>query len=237
MLLATPVSAESADATCGEAAARALPAPAQAALARIDELGRRLLALRGYLRVRDLPVRWSWDEARIAAYAGSPEQAQAQADVKRVQDSFAAANPGHALRVNLQVRSLDVQLQKWNTNASVAAAAASLSGVAIDACKPEAAGAFAAWLRGWQPPTQVNLAAPGLSAHGQGHAFDFQVLKDGALVAGTDSRTAAADWVASGWAARLADAVKASGAPFTGPLQSPDEPWHYTYRPPQAKTP
>ena len=53
------------------------------------------------------------------------------------------------------------------------------------------------------------------------------------LVAGTDSRRIDADWMATGWADRLARAVRASGESFSGPLQSPREPWHYAFRPSQ----
>ena len=222
---------------CRDAAAATLPAPARAALDRIEGGGRQLLALRGYLRARDLEARWSWDEAQVQAYQGSPEQQAAHAEVARVQARFAADNPGYQLHVNLQVRSLGEQLRKWNGNASVAAAAAALEAEAAAACARTGAGGFGAWLRGWQPPATVNLAAPGLSAHGQGRAYDFQVMRGPVLVAGTDSAQVASRWIADGWAARLASAVRDSGAAFTGPLRSPDEPWHYSYVPPAAVPP
>jgi hypothetical protein len=219
-------------ATCREAAVQGLPDVARDALARIDGDGRQLLALRGYLRARDLEARWSWDEARIQAYQDSPEQRAAHAQVAKVQDAFAAAHPGYRLHVNLQVRSLEEQLRKWNGNASVAAAADALAAAAGQACDPARPAAFAAWLRGWRPPQAVNLAVPGLSSHGQGRAYDFQVMQGDALVAGTDSRSRQSQWIDAGWATRLATAVRESGAAFTGPLASPDEPWHYSYMPP-----
>lgn len=223
--------------TCRDAAAANLPAPARAALDRIEGGGRQLLALRGYLRASELGPRWSWDEAQVQAYQGSAEQQAAHAEVARVQARFAADNPGYQLHVNLQVRSLGEQLRTWNGNASVAAAAAALEADAVAACARAGADGFGAWLRGWQTPAPVNLAAPGLSAHGQGRAYDFQVMRGPVLVAGTDSAQVATRWVADGWAGRLAAAVRDSGAAFTGPLRSPDEPWHYSYVPPARVPP
>ena len=37
-------------------------------------------------------------------------------------------------------------------------------------------------------------------------------------------------WLADGWRDKLSAAVIASGAEFVGPLEKPDEPWHYSYR-------
>ena len=84
------------------------------------------------------------------------------------------------------------------------------------------------WLRGSALAVPANLAVPGLSPHGQARAFDFQVFRGGQLVAGTDSTRIARDWRDAGWALRVAEAVRTSTA-FVGPLQSPDEPWHYEY--------
>lgn len=230
---ALPATAQTAAlAACRDAAVRDLPSPARAALPRIDGEGRQLLALRGYLRAKDLVARWSWDAARIRAYRDSAEQRAAQAEVAKVQARFAADNPGHHLYVNLQVRSLDAQLLAWNGNASVARAAMALAADAAMACDRDGPAAFAAWLRGWTPPAAVNLATPGLSAHGQGRAYDFQVMRGAERVAGTESRHRQAQWIDAGWGARLAEAVRLSGAAFTGPLATPDEPWHYAYTPP-----
>ena len=216
---------------CFDAAAASLPVQAGEALARIDGQGRQLLAVRSYLRAADLAGQWSWSQERIEAYEGSAAQRAAHADVARVQAAFAAANPGYALHVNLQVRSLDEQVRKWNGNASVGAAADALLRAATRACSPGREALFERWLRSWRPPAAVNLAAPGLSSHGQALAYDFQVVQGHALVAGTDSRSVQSRWIAEGWAARLAAAVRESGASLSGPLRSPDEPWHYRYEP------
>lgn len=223
------------------AVAQTLPGPAAEALPRIigDE-GRRLLAARGYLRAGSgLATRWSWSEAQIAGYQTSEQYRAALSEVEKVRARFAERNPGFELYVNTQVRSLDVQLARWNDNGSVAAAGQALlrdaerqlgAGYALP---PDAAAVqrFARWLRGWIPPIPVTLAAPGLSAHGQGYAFDFQVQQGDRIVAGTDSTAIAGDWDAAGWAAKLAAAVAAASPHFSGPLAAPYEPWHYVYAP------
>jgi hypothetical protein len=221
----TPLSA------CLTRAAATLPEAPRAALERINGVSRRLLAVSGYLRSQDLSERWSWDTARIRAYEATPEKQAAQAELAKVQAAFAQTNPGFALRINTQVRSLNVQLDHWNANASVQAAATALASPAEAACRASP-DTFTAWLRGWRPPVSPSVAVPGLSPHGQGRAYDFQVVTvDGVLVAGTDTRRIDADWIAGGWDRKLAAAV-ASGSPqFHGPLVSPREPWHFSYEP------
>ena len=151
-------------------------------------------------------------------------------------------NPGYQLQVNRQPRSLETQLAHWNENASVAAVAASLAG-SLDRQFAAAPAPTAAALRDalahWTPGTAAALAAPGMSAHGQGRAFDFAVARDGQTVAGLEAASAHAKWDGAGWTRRLHAAVLASGKPFAGPLQSPYEPWHYAYTPqnPSAKDP
>ncbi|HEX6185212.1 MAG TPA: hypothetical protein VFZ44_15110, partial [Pyrinomonadaceae bacterium] len=81
------------------------------ALGRVEGEGRRLLALRGYLRAGgDVGSRWAWSRARIESYQKSPEYAAALAEIGKVRRAFEEANPGYTLRVNTQVRSLDEQL-------------------------------------------------------------------------------------------------------------------------------
>ncbi len=215
---------------CLQQAASTLPAVARSALDRIDAAPRQLLALRSYLRVQHLERRWSWTEAEVDDYRGSPEQLQAQEALARVQSHFSALNPGYTLYVNTRVRSLDTQLARWNSNASVGAAADALADDAEAACKRDASG-FAGWLKQWHPPVPARLAAPGLSAHGQARAFDFQVKQGESIIAGTDSHSIGTVWEADGWARRLAQAVHEAGPAFGGPLCSPREPWHYTFDP------
>jgi hypothetical protein len=74
--------------------------------------------------------------------------------------------------------------------------------------------------------------APGLSLHGRGRAYDFQILDEaGRTVADTSTSTVAAVWEDHGWAEKLSQAVHSASNKFTGPLENPNEPWHYEYQP------
>lgn len=225
------------------AVAAALDPRVAAALARIDGTGRRLLALRSYLRsAAHLRERWSWSDAQIRAYEGSPEHRELAAEIDRVRRAFARANPGYQLWVNPQARSLDLQVERWNSNATVAAAAGTMlqdalrhfgrpsAKLRVRSAAGEPTTALEQFLLQYRPRPAPSLAAPGLSLHGQLRAVDFQVLTEaGRLVAGTDVDAIENDWDAQGWAARLEQAVRAAGCRFTGPLEHPREPWHYTY--------
>jgi len=214
---------------------------AAAVLPLIDGTGRQLLALRSYLRAGPgLAERWSWSDAEIAAWPGSPAQAALDAAIARVRSAFESANPGYSLHVNPEVRSLELQLSRWNSNPSVAAAAAALAEAAAATAHsggfpapgtPLAQAAFGDFLRAWVPTPTPPLAAPGLSAHGQMRAVDFVVTRREAIVAGAVTADIPAIWTGQGWSERLKAAVLASGAPFEGPLRFPDEPWHFDYRP------
>ncbi len=211
------------------------------ALARIAGTGRQLLALRSYVRsASHLAERWSWTQEQIEAFEGSPEQRELQLEIGRVRTSFVAANPGYELYVNSQVRSLDVQIENWNRNESVAAAAdeimtaaqALIASPGFPADRPERAReALKAFLVGHTPVPTPTIAAPGLSLHGQMRAIDFQVHQGGRIVAGPSTSAIPADWAAAGWAAKLDAAVHAGSNKFVGPLASPPAPWHYTYVP------
>jgi D-alanyl-D-alanine carboxypeptidase len=204
-------------------------------LLRIRGANRRLLALRAYLRAGDsLSARWSWSQEQLTGYASTPEGKAAAADIDAVIAAFVKANPGYDLQVNRQPRSLEVQLAHWNENASVAAVSAALV-QSLDrrfAGNPSPAAAeIRDALVHWMPNSAAALAAPGLSAHGQGRAFDFAVARNGHIVAGLEAASAHSRWDDAGWTRKLHAAVAASGKPFVGPLQSPYEPWHYAYTP------
>lgn len=219
----------------------ALDPRAASALARIDGTGRQLLAARSYLRAGpSLAERWSWSDAEIDGYQGSPAQAALDAAIARVRVAFEAANPGYTLHVNPEVRSLEVQLDRWNTNESIAAAAIALREETATMLQsqglpapgtPLAHAAFGDFLRTFEPDPTPPLAAPGLSTHGQMRAVDFVITQGNRVVAGPHTEEIPAIWTGQGWTERLKTAVVASGAPFTGPLVIPDEPWHYDYRP------
>jgi len=208
-------------------------------IVRLEGSGRQLLAARAYLRSAEvLSGRWSWSKQQIDDYQGSPAQALLNAEVDRVRLEFELENPGFTLFVNPQVRSLDLQIEHWNSNASVAEAAEELlvsatafleSGAIAEANTPVGDDAFANFLLAHTPVPAPTIAAPGLSPHGQMRAVDFHVETAGNTVAGPDTQTIESVWVAAGWRDKLSAAVIASGAEFVGPLEKPDEPWHYSY--------
>ncbi len=212
---------------------------AVAALQCMDGPGRRLLAARSYLRsASHLAERWSWSQQQIDAYQGSPEQALLEAEIERVRAAFEAANPGFTLYVNPQVRSLEIQLDQWNRSDSVGAASEAMRATILAKVSasgfpgPDEAGASTAFsqaLLAYEPEPAAPLAAPGLSLHGRMDAVDFQIAKGGELVASASMTEVAAVWDALGWRGKLQDAVRVAGGRFSGPLQSPDEPWHYDF--------
>jgi len=213
-------------------------------LAQLDGSGRQLLALRSYLRSAPrLAERWSWSQEEIETFEGSQEQRDLQQEIDRVRTAFVAANPGFELYVNSEIRSLDVQIEHWNTNESVNAAAeeiltaakALVASPGFPADRPaQAREALKAFLSGYRPVPTPTIAAPGLSLHGQMRAIDFHVHQDGRVVAGPSTASIPTDWAAAGWAAKLDAAVRAGSHRFVGPQVSPPAPWHYTYVPEAA---
>jgi hypothetical protein len=219
-------------------ASAGLPPAVIDALHRIVGVDRRLLALRAYLRAGDtLSERWSWTQERLSAYPSTPEGKAAGIEIDAVAAAFATTNPGFALQVNRQPRSLEVQITHWNENKSVGKTAAMLraalerrvtaNGTPLNADELREA------LIKWPGGAAAALAAPGLSAHGQERAVDFQVTRRGQVIAGTDVASAHRQWDAAGWTQKLHAAISIAGNRFVGPLQSPHEPWHYTYTPVQ----
>ena len=217
-----------------------LPPPAEQALPRIDEVPRRLLAVRGYLRAGEqLTARWSWSGEEIRAYEASQEYRDLLAEIVAVRSRFEAQNPGYSLYANTATRSLDVQLQRWNSNRSVGVIAgrlqdAAASELAHDAYPPhpdaKATVRFAGFLRAWRPvPAAAPLAAPGLSLHGRSRAIDFQVTHGERIIAPTEVAKVRSVWEQQGWSDKLAAVMRDTH--FVGPLRSPDEPWHYEYAP------
>lgn len=219
------------------------PQIAEKAIDEIPETSRKLLALRSYLRAKDtLADRWSWTEAEIDAFQGSPEQAALLEEIDQIKADFSSRNPGYELYVNTRVRSLDRQISNWNSNSSVGVAAEELmdgleesllSGSVADTTLDSKT--LSRWLRGFRNTERAHLAAPGLTRHGQAHAIDFQIMKDGKIVAGAVSDQIAPVWRGQEWDKRLAESIQAAGPSFSGPLTSPDEPWHFDYSPPAAQ--
>jgi hypothetical protein len=219
------------------AIAQQLPSQAADALRRIDGPSRQLLAARGYVRAgQELPSRWSWSADEIRDYESSQEYRELLAAIAAVRQRFEAANPGYSLYANTQARSLDLQLQRWNTNASVGLIADRLHDAAMRElaagsypARPDAAATrrFAEFLKAWRPSPAAPLAAPGLSLHGRSRAIDFQIVQDGRIIAPTEVAKVQSVWERQGWARKLAAAMRDTR--FVGPLRSPNEPWHYEY--------
>lgn len=225
--------------TVAQFASDMVPERVSGALSQITDEGRRLLALRSYLRSgKILEERWSWSEAEIEAFRDSDEAVALNAEIAAVNAHFSAANPGHELYVHSRIRSLDTQIEHWNENESVGVAADEIltawrAGL-TDLTNADGAldtKAAAHWLKGFKPAKRANLAAPGLSRHGRAHAIDFQIKKDGTIIASTDSSDIETVWQQQGWEAKLKASIDAAGPSFSGPLQSPHEPWHYDYDP------
>jgi hypothetical protein len=210
------------------------PPPSDEALARIPDQGRKLLALRSYLRVGPaLAERWSWTDAEIKAFEASDEKKKLLAEIDAVKAHFKAANPGFEIYVHGTIRSLDEQIRKWNENESVGVAAQEIlaaytAAFATGAADPKK---VSLWLRGFQSSKRANLAAPGLTLHGRASAIDFQVMKDGKIHAGANGKQVESVWRAEGWDVKLKASMDAAGPSFKGPLTNPDEPWHYDYVP------
>jgi hypothetical protein len=211
-------------------------------LVRIDGLGRQLLATRSYLRAgATLGERWSWSQAQIDRYEGSALQRALEAEIARVRAAFDAENPGYTLWVNPQVRSVELQVERWNENPTVAAAAdAMLAAIRREVAAPEAPRPGSAAAREWfsgrlrsaVPSPTPPLAAPGLSRHGRMQAVDFQVKQGERIVAGASQADIGPVWEAQGWCERLVRAVRLTSARFAGPLVTPNEPWHYEFEAP-----
>jgi len=209
---------------------------AAATLGEISGVDRKLLAARSYLRAgAKLESRWSWSDDEIATYQLSQEYRAALAEIDKVIAAFEGGNPGYTLYVNREIRSLDLQLARWNENDSVGAAAAELAAAVrargVDPVAKDAVATLRKLLVDWQPSTPAALAAPGLSPHGQMRAVDFQIMRDGRVVASTRTASAAREWDAPGWTEKLRVAVTTASKKFEGPLRAPREPWHYSYAP------
>lgn len=222
------------------AATHDLQPHAKEALQRIDGTPRQLLAVRGYLRAgQRLAARWSWSADEIRAYEASVEHHALLAEIAAVRARFEAQNPGFSLYANPSARSLDQQLQRWNSNVSVGVVATRLQVAALRELSgnaypshpdAEATGRFTNFLRQWRPtPAAAPLAVPGLSLHGRSRAIDFQIVRNGRIIAPTEVAKVRSVWERQGWAGKLAQVMRDTR--FRGPLQAPNEPWHYEYAP------
>ncbi len=219
------------------------PVPSDVAVDQIPDPGRKLLALRSYLRAgKTLAERWSWTDEEIEAFQGSIQQAVLQVEINAVRAHFAAAYPGYELYIHSQIRSLDEQIDHWNRNASVKAAADELlaawtAAFGLDAGENPSIDLDKArtWLRAAPLSNRPSIAAPGLTLHGRAQAIDFQVMKDGVIIASADTAKIETVWRAEKWDEKLKASIDAASPSFHGPLTSPDEPWHYDFKPATSK--
>ena len=229
-LLVAPASAQDTLEQQFAAVVTSLDADVQRTLRDVEGLPRQLLAARAYLRAGPgLRDKWSWTEAEVARFERSAARQQMLADIQRVTAVFESLNAGFTLYVNTAVRSLGVQLERWNKNRTVGMLADELHAAALAAAK--AGQPLRRFLIDWQPSAAAPLAAPGLGLHGRARAVDFQIRQGERIIAGTETASVSKDWDAAGWTQKLQRAVERSGAPFRGPLLSPREPWHYEYAP------
>lgn len=218
-----------------------LLAPSQReALQKINDRSRRDLAMVYYLRAGpSIENRWSWTDEQIVAYEQSPEYAAALDEINKISAHFAAENPNRQLHVNTAVRSLETQLHRWQVVRSIGVSAAELRTAALQELQTNYPGdpdsdslqRYREFLVAWRASYPPTLAAPGLSLHGRGGAFDFQIHDHrGRVLATIDSSTSRRIWHEQGWSKKLALSIAASSTRFFGPLAMPDEPWHYEYR-------
>ena len=223
------------------AVSKRLDARVVAALGRINDTGRRLLALRGYLRSESsLASKWSWSTEEIERYKTTNEFRDALAEVENVRKKFESLNPGYSLHVNTDVRSLEAQLKNWNETKSVQVAAEDLLGAASrEISRPtyktvpdqKSLASFERFLKSYKVVSTPTVAVPGLSPHGQLRAFDFQIKQGDKIIAPTNAAVIKDVWDGQGWTEKLRAAVTTASKKLTGPLASPREPWHYTYTP------
>ncbi|MEJ7616329.1 MAG: hypothetical protein WKF30_05010 [Pyrinomonadaceae bacterium] len=204
---------------------------ARAAVPRIPDFGRRLVAIRGYLRsAQAIEAKWVWSPEEIGRFKVSAEHQEILAEVEKIKRRFGELNPGYTLSANTGVRSLDEQIKSWNETASIKRAGEALVADSLKELsapnykdEPDAAGLarftrFLQYARLAQVPT---LATPGLSPHGQLRALDFVVKRGDQVIAGTLSANIKNEWDDSGWGRKLNEAIKQSSNKFTGPLASP----------------
>jgi len=104
---------------------RQLPDGPKSAILDINGAGRKVLALRGYLRfirrhgVRRLEQMWAWTEEEYNRFAGTAAGRTLRNEVNQVIQTFNRMNPGHRLTTARTHRPLETQIRLWNRNASV----------------------------------------------------------------------------------------------------------------------
>lgn len=219
-----------------------LDARMQTALSHIPDDGRRLLAIKYYARrAKSIDGSWALSSKQLAKYRASKQHRQAIALVEAIKVRFSEQNPGYHLRVDTDVRTLEEQIEIWNSVGSTAAAGEGIHDAASRALmdstrwpdSPSAADAarFASLISSTGVSQVPTAAVPGFSLHGTGRAFDFIIYQGDKIVAGANAGSARGMWDKPEWTRKLNEAIVAVSDRFVGPLRAPYEPWHYNYRP------
>jgi hypothetical protein len=218
--------------------AKTLDKKVQGALDDIDGTPRKLLALKYYLNRKSIKGSWAWTNKEMAAYRRSVDFRLANAEVDKVISLFQRTYPGHTLKTTKLARSLEDQIGLWNKTKSVAGASANLMKQAIkamstkaypDTATKQSLAKFQKFLRDHSSKPVPTVAVPGLSHHGQLRAYDFIIWQGDKILAGSDGASIRNQWNGAGWGSKLRAIIYTASSKFDGPLQSPNEPWHYTY--------
>ena len=194
--------------------------------AKRDAQALQLLALRRYLRMggRRVHAQWVWTAEQALQYSTSKKGNLLTVEAAKVQQAFAAANPGYSLAVS-PLRNLERQVRLWNANNTVQRAAHHLMKDMIevlagddypDAPSGTAAARFQESLRSATVAPEPSSAAPGTSDHGQMRAVDFVVVRGSTIIAGTETARIGSVWKRQGWEAKLIAAT--AGTVLVGPL-------------------
>jgi len=180
----------------------AVSAPVKATIYAINE-GRRLLALRGYLKYPQLnrgemADNWAWTDEKEQTFNRSPQKTEFDDEVAKVKREFRRLMPGYYLTGEVKARSLETQIRLWNSNKPMKDIVPVLKRKALHeiarssgdrtnpspiyADDPSAADLerFRTWLAQDGLVASPTNATPGLSDHGQAKAIDFSVWKKGA---------------------------------------------------------
>jgi hypothetical protein len=218
--------------------AKTLDKRVQGALQKIDGTPRKLLALKYYLQRKSIGKNWAWTNKEMAAYRRSVDYRLANAEVDKVIALFQKTYPGLRLRTSKLARSLEDQLGLWNKTKSVGTASANLMKIATkamatsaypDTATKQSLAKFQKLLKDHSSKPVPTVAVPGLSHHGQLRAYDFIIWQGDKILAGSDGASIRNQWIGGGWGAKLRTIIYTASSRFDGPLQSPNEPWHYTY--------
>ncbi|MBC8145267.1 MAG: hypothetical protein H7X80_06745, partial [bacterium] len=169
-------------------AAKRLDARMQGALSHIPDDGRRLLAIKYYARrAGSIDGLWALTANQIKRHQGSKYHRTAIAHVEAIKLRFAKDNPGYYLKVNTDVRSLENQIELWNSVGSTANAGDGILSAAARALDDSTAwpatpatrdvARFASMIASTRVSRSPTAAVPGFSLHGTGRAFDFIVYQ------------------------------------------------------------